>query len=191
MTPRLTRAERREQTREALLEAAAQLFAVNGVHATTLDAVAEAAGLTKGAVYSNFDGKDDLVRALIGRQLERDGARWRAALETDDPAQRLQGMIGVASSAMHTDPRWIALELQFHLYAQRDAAAREILHAHYREVKTQIHRALEGHAAELAPVLEALALGLPALSLGLGVLGQLEPVPKKTWATLLERLIQG
>jgi AcrR family transcriptional regulator len=62
----------RSEVRERLIEAAARLFARHGVHATTLDDVARAAGFSKGAVYSNFDSKTDLVMTLL--RLETDGA---------------------------------------------------------------------------------------------------------------------
>src|SRR3954452_5784897 len=62
---RLTREEKKAQTRERLIEAAARVFAEKGFAATSLDEVADAAGLTKGAVYSNFENKEDLVRAVL------------------------------------------------------------------------------------------------------------------------------
>src|SRR5207302_10703785 len=62
---RLTREEKKAQTRERLIEAGAKVFAAKGFAATSLDEVADAAGLTKGAVYSNFDNKEDLVRAVL------------------------------------------------------------------------------------------------------------------------------
>jgi len=54
MNERLSRQERKAQTRERLLDAAAQVFAQRGFEAASLDEVAAAAGYTKGAVYSNF-----------------------------------------------------------------------------------------------------------------------------------------
>src|SRR6266568_6891513 len=62
---RLTREEKKAQTRERLIEAAAKVFAEKGFAATSLDEVADTAGLTKGAVYSNFENKEDLVRAVL------------------------------------------------------------------------------------------------------------------------------
>src|SRR4029453_6308711 len=66
---RLTRAQRRQQTRARLLEAAGQVFARRGFHAATLDEVAEAAGYTKGAVYANFANKDGLFLALLDQRV--------------------------------------------------------------------------------------------------------------------------
>ena len=63
-TARLTRAERREQTRDDLIAAADRLFVEGGFHATSLDQIAAAAGYTKGAVYSNFASKEDLFLAV-------------------------------------------------------------------------------------------------------------------------------
>src|SRR5207237_7478801 len=62
---RLTRDEKKAQTRERLIDAASQVFARKGFAATSLDEVAETAGLTKGAVYSNFESKEDLVRSVL------------------------------------------------------------------------------------------------------------------------------
>ena len=61
----LTQERRRQLTREHLLAAAAQVFAERGFYGATLDEVARVAGFTKGAVYSNFESKDDLFLALF------------------------------------------------------------------------------------------------------------------------------
>ena len=58
---RLTQEERKVRTREAIVTAAARLFARHGIEATSLDQIAEAAGFTKGAIYGTFADK----RALI------------------------------------------------------------------------------------------------------------------------------
>ncbi|WP_286137539.1 TetR/AcrR family transcriptional regulator [Mycobacterium sp. IS-3022] len=61
----LTRAESQAQTRQALLDAAEQLFYTNGYHATSIAAIAAEAGRTIGAVYSNFDSKESLCREVM------------------------------------------------------------------------------------------------------------------------------
>ena len=68
----LTRARRREMTREHLMDAAATVFARDGFHAASLDDVAALAGFTKGAVYSNFKSKDDLFLAVFDHRLNRE-----------------------------------------------------------------------------------------------------------------------
>jgi AcrR family transcriptional regulator len=57
MTTVLTRRERQEQTRELLLAAASVVFARRGYHEASVEEVAAEAGFSKGAVYSNFAGK--------------------------------------------------------------------------------------------------------------------------------------
>lgn len=59
---------RRAKTRERLIEAAAEAVAEKGFNATSLDAIAAKAGLTKGAIYDNFASKDELFLALILRR---------------------------------------------------------------------------------------------------------------------------
>ena len=65
MTKRLTRAEQKAQTRAQLLGAADRLFEQQGYAATTLAQIAEEAGLTKGAVYSNFASKEELFLEML------------------------------------------------------------------------------------------------------------------------------
>lgn len=76
--PRLTRKESQEETRQRLIASAIALFAENGVAATSLSAIAEHAGYTRGAVHGNYAGKDALLAAVaetvvgeLAPQLER------------------------------------------------------------------------------------------------------------------------
>src|SRR5215211_648061 len=71
MAVRLSRAERREQTRQELISAAEACFVSRGFHASSVDEVAERAGYTKGAVYSNFTAKEDLFFAVYERRVEQ------------------------------------------------------------------------------------------------------------------------
>ncbi len=68
---RRTQAERTEATTTALVDAARELFAKDGYAATSLDAVATKARVTKGAVYHHFEGKQQLFEAVFAREVER------------------------------------------------------------------------------------------------------------------------
>ncbi len=68
---RRTQAERTEATTTALVDAARELFAHDGYAATSLDAVAAKARVTKGAVYHHFQGKQQLFEAVFAREVER------------------------------------------------------------------------------------------------------------------------
>jgi AcrR family transcriptional regulator len=78
---RTSRQEKRAQTREALLDAAERLWAKHGIRGASLDEIAASAGMTKGAVYSNFAGKTDLILALLDRYTQVEfGQRTSSAL---------------------------------------------------------------------------------------------------------------
>ncbi|WP_328914601.1 MULTISPECIES: helix-turn-helix domain-containing protein [unclassified Streptomyces] len=68
---RPTQRERSDGTIEALLQAARDLFADRGYHATSLDAVCDAAHVTKGALYHHFSSKQHLFRAVYEREQAR------------------------------------------------------------------------------------------------------------------------
>ena len=61
----------RDETRQRLFEAAAQVFEERGIGAASIDAIAAAAGFTRGAFYSNFDSKDELIIAMLEDHVER------------------------------------------------------------------------------------------------------------------------
>lgn len=65
MSSRFSRDARKAETRAALLEAAASLFATNGIEGTSLERIAAELGLTKGAVYAHFASKKELVSAVL------------------------------------------------------------------------------------------------------------------------------
>jgi AcrR family transcriptional regulator len=75
---RLTRVESRQRTRQLLLDAAERLFVERGFHATSIEDIVEAAGFTRGALYSNFADKDDLFLTLLERRTEAQVAAYGA-----------------------------------------------------------------------------------------------------------------
>src|SRR4029434_11242634 len=70
----------RDATRERLFEAAAQVFAERGIGAASIEAIAAAAGFTRGAVYSNFASKDELIIAMLEDHVERSVRHHRELL---------------------------------------------------------------------------------------------------------------
>jgi AcrR family transcriptional regulator len=88
---RLSRAESREQTRQRLLRAAAHVFRRRGYKGATVEAIADEAGYTVGAVYSNFEGKDDLLLELLEGEIGKITARVvAAAADADDATETLR-----------------------------------------------------------------------------------------------------
>ncbi|HWE67721.1 MAG TPA: TetR/AcrR family transcriptional regulator [Acidimicrobiales bacterium] len=126
----LTADRRRQQTRDYLLQAAAQVFAERGYYAASLDEVAAAAGYTKGAVYSNFKNKEDLFLALIESMYAREVAALKETLEDSDipPERRLGDFVGLIRRELDQVPdNWGALYLEFSLYAMRNPEVRDRL----------------------------------------------------------------
>jgi len=80
-----SRAQRQRETREALILAALDAFSRDGYHSTSLEGIANRAGFSKGAIYSNFTGKPDLFLTLMEFNFEmlRDGD-WDP-FAADDP----------------------------------------------------------------------------------------------------------
>ncbi|GGP07345.1 TetR/AcrR family transcriptional regulator [Nonomuraea glycinis] len=82
---RRTQAERSDATTALLITTAQRLFGAHGYAATSIDAVAAAAGVTKGAVYHHFGGKTALFRAAFVREQEETAATLeRVAFEQSD-----------------------------------------------------------------------------------------------------------
>lgn len=125
MAVRLTRSERKERTRDGIVEAARQVFLRDGFHGATLDDIAEEAGYTKGAVYSNFDGKGALFLALLDAQFETRLAPFLEGIEraeTLDDALRSNARL-MAETARR-EPLWAPLVVEFWTHASRDDALR-------------------------------------------------------------------
>ena len=61
----------RDDTREKLFEAAARVFEEQGINGASIEAIAAAAGFTRGAFYSNFDSKDELIIAMMEDHVEQ------------------------------------------------------------------------------------------------------------------------
>jgi AcrR family transcriptional regulator len=85
------RSEQQAETRDRLLDAATSLFAETGFSGTSVVAIANRAGVTTGAIYSNFAGKDELFAAVVERHMRRQADAYRALYsEGGTPAERMQ-----------------------------------------------------------------------------------------------------
>jgi AcrR family transcriptional regulator len=168
--PAPVRRPRREEVRRRLLEAAAATFLEKGYLDSTLDDIARRAGLSKGAVYSNFSSKQEIVGLLLQKRIERMHEVIAAAT---DPTIRDEGRTSasVMTDDLLADADWTQLVLEFASRAGRDAAVREIytpfLRAQLEEVTRVIERAMGGgpeqdhdYAALMGTILVALRNGL-------------------------------
>ncbi|MFD9888302.1 TetR/AcrR family transcriptional regulator [Amycolatopsis sp. NPDC059027] len=148
MAKRLTRAESRERTRERLLTAAAELFAERGVNGTSVEQIAERAGYTRGAFYGNFEGKHELVVALLAQRRAREADEISALAEGvgsfEEMLRRLRGWH--VERARHL-PDWFILRTELTLYALRNPSARPLVGAGELEARALLEG---GISAELS-----------------------------------------
>jgi AcrR family transcriptional regulator len=174
--PRTKREEQRERTREDLLDAARVLFARHGFHGASVDQVAEAAGFTKGAVYSNFNSKEELFLALLERQLDRSVAQLERLLERHAPDERASALVDGVGDLPVLDHEWFLLEAEFLLYAARnpDVTVRDLVSDRQQRTRARITEVVQRHlddlgidveAEDVARLLMALADGLTQAAL--------------------------
>lgn len=147
MEPVAPRSRKREHTRERLMDAAYDLFAQDGVHSTSIEAIAEAAGFTRGAFYSNFASKDELFFALADREwsIRLDIARRviEAFSEADPPPrlpleQRVTEIVVEVFTAIPDDRNWGLIYREFELLAMREPGAAAQYLAHERAFRTEL-----------------------------------------------------
>ena len=135
---RLTRAQRREQTQERLLDAAGRVFARRGFHDASVDEVAEAAGYTKGAVYSNFRSKEELFLALLDQRLAGQLEQVEALYAIESSEELRDAMHGRTEEELAEARDFAVLIVEFWLYAMRHPAARAELATRYRQLRGRL-----------------------------------------------------
>jgi AcrR family transcriptional regulator len=166
--PRLSRDESQAQTREALIDAAGRLFDKRGFVATSISDIAEEAGYTTGALYSNFDGKEDLFFAIVERDVELVLGELRGLLAAKPTAaERLQVMRDWHVS--HVDDRRDRTRAmaEFSILVQRNEVSRARLQAQGRRLHEAVTALFEQQERELGirfrlrpPALAAAVLAL-------------------------------
>lgn len=131
---RLGRREQVARNRQDLLEAAQRVFVRDGYAGTTIDAVAEDAGFSKGVVYSQFGSKADLFLALVEQRIEtRAAAHDAIAVAGGDTIQALAQRIAADEAAA---PGWAEVLVEFRSTALRDPQVnRRYAQAHARTVE--------------------------------------------------------
>jgi len=141
---RLTREEKKAQTRERLLDAASKVFARKGFAATSIDEIAEAAGVTKGAVYSNFESKEDLVRTVLDERLEQ---RFRELAQESPHEGTLEADAVRASerygTVLEQERDAVLLGLEFAIHAVRNSEFRDDFIAYHRTAQRDIATVIE------------------------------------------------
>ena len=171
MAKRLSRTEQRDLTRSRLLDAAEKVFIEHGFHAASVDQVAEEAGYSKGAVYSNFENKDELFLALLERRVDSRALGIEADVSTDQPIGDQIEQAGIAFFDVFLEQRqWSLLLMEYATHAARHPHLRERFASRNRRMRDAIAELIEHH---------------------LDALGLQPPVPSGDLATILFAMGDG
>jgi AcrR family transcriptional regulator len=146
----LTRKERQAQSRQDLIAAAARVFARRGYHKATIEEIAAGAGMTSGAIYSNFEGKEELFLAIADDQVESRVAE----IEAVGDAAEGKGDPGIEAADqfrafLEGDPDWPLLFYEFWSVSVRDPALQGELAKRRDAIRDALADTLERVAAEL------------------------------------------
>lgn len=168
---RLTRRESQEATRAGLIKAAEKIFIRFGFEASSVERIAEAAGFSRGAFYSNFRDKDELFIAVLNRRrLEISNALGEVFRHEPNVAKRLRAVRDWYVQ-QGQQQQWIVLETEFTLRAVRNRAVRLRLAALRRQELETYSALVAQHFLEtgLRPIdrPETIAVSLLAIVQGL------------------------
>ncbi|NPW34216.1 TetR/AcrR family transcriptional regulator [Pseudomonas aeruginosa] len=191
-TMRLGREEKQRLTREKLFEAATELMVRKGYHAASISDIAERAGFSKGAFFSNFSSKAELLLALTQRFKRVEIERLEQALVSAGSTLALrQGVAAYIDSLKHNRACMI-LEAELRLIAARDDAFARHYHALHQENSRVLGRLIErifNHRGKRSPLPpEGLATLFTALSEGMVLQGHGDPA--REIKLVLEALIE-
>lgn len=195
---RLTRAEKKAETRARLLRSATTVFAERGMERASIDDVAERAGYTKGAFYASFTSKEDLFLALLDEHFADLLERLDRVLSGDDDLVD-QAREGAASfmSFIAADPDWERLFFDFSVYATRNEPFRRELVHRRRALREGIGTLLQRRVDELGvePPLPVADIAMMVFAMGDGVALQklLDPesVEEELYPTMLATFFAG
>jgi AcrR family transcriptional regulator len=181
--------------REALVGAAADVFRRRGFQAATLREIAAEAGMTTGAVYSNFDGKADLFLAVLQEKLDPRLATMYEAARTA-PLHGVGPRVGEQFAVyLKQRRRWLILLIEFWAESARDPKLRPKFAQRHAELRAAVRQVVAERAARLDYGLplpaDDMATLLIALTNGMAVELLADPaaVPEDLYARALDILL--
>jgi AcrR family transcriptional regulator len=182
----------RSEVRDRILDAASKVFAAEGFAGATIDAIGQAAGFTKGAVYSNFGSKDELFLALLDREFELRGEQIATALESeDDVAAAAKALSRSVLDSVHSHADYYVLFVEYWLRAVRDPELRERLIARRRAAAADQADNFAESAAALTSGRKLADLAQLVVTINLGIAMEEVLRPGTIDADLLANLITG
>jgi AcrR family transcriptional regulator len=190
---RLSRVEQVERNRELVLEAARRVFLAKGYAGASLDAIAEAAGFSKGVVYSQFQSKADLFLALLERRITERAAQndqMAARLPAEDV---LTSLIRLSDHLQGADPDWTLLVIEFRAHAARDPELNERYGAAHQRTVARLAELFTGvhERAGSSPPFPPRIMAEFVLAIGSGLALERQANPKALPSRLLASIVAG
>lgn len=143
---KLTPERRRQLTRQTLIEAAAEVFAQKGFYGASLEEIGEVAGFSRGAIYSNFGSKEELLFGVIDHYMDIQLDAVMTAMEETGRADLVTDAVAATAaweSANRFTSSWPGLELELRLAAQRNPEVRKRLADFERKSGEKVARVIE------------------------------------------------
>ena len=120
---RLSREESQAQTRARLIGTARQLFVERGYGGTSIRDIADGAGYSQGAFYSNFASKEDVLLELLKGHMEAEGAQLSQVMESDGRTpEEIFAELESWAATLNRDASWSMLSIELQLHANRSPA---------------------------------------------------------------------
>ena len=145
---RLTREESRALTREKLLASAYEVMAREGYEGASIDRIAEEAGFSKGAFYSNFDSKEEIFLELLETHSVEDVSEIAGLLRNVTDPRKMIEIISDWAGARAKDPSWGMLALDLFRRAKHDFDIRQASRPSVRETVERPGRHPDRHVSE-------------------------------------------
>ncbi|HEX8083368.1 MAG TPA: TetR/AcrR family transcriptional regulator [Solirubrobacteraceae bacterium] len=193
-----SRAEKKLETRNRLIDAAGAVFARRGFHGASVEEVAAEAGLTTGALYWHFKGKQELFLALADQRVAARIEEIRTVNDRGGDASTLEHAIEQQfQEFIAREPEWPLLYYEFWVHGTRDPALSKEFTRRRRAVQTAIAEGIEQRAktygVELPIPAKQIALGLNALMNGLAFerIADRRAVPNGLAGFLISRYLIG
>jgi AcrR family transcriptional regulator len=134
-----TRRQKQQETRSSLLRSAAKLFCRHGLEGASVDDVAQDAGYTKGAFYSNFKNKEELFLVMMDEKFSAELERIDHLLAgTGEARDEAQAAAEDFVRYVHSDPEWPRLYFEFVAYAARNEDFRQELATRHRALRARL-----------------------------------------------------
>ena len=192
------RAAARGTARERLLDAATAVFAERGYRAASVDEIAAAAGVTKGAVYWNFEGKEHLFLALIEERVDRRAHELIGVTESAPREVATAPLVSRGlSSLVDEQEALVRLVGEYWGLAVRDKRLRKRYVERQRSLRKHLARALEARhhttGVPLTVPAERLATAIIALATGLAQerIADPEAAPEELLGEMLSLIYDG